>query len=202
MSVDSIGVFLPDLAIQPVLAMVQQHDVVVKVVPQRVTRHGDYRQLPSGSHQITINANLNPYRFLLTLIHELAHLEAFKNYGLRIKPHGKEWKLVFRQLFLPFLRPEIFPQEVLPYLAHYFKNPKASSDSDADLSLALKSYDPENEKNYIFELPVGTQFKIHNGRVFTKGNKRVKRFECTENSTGRTYLFSPSAEVETYIPDH
>ena len=129
-------------------------------------------------------------------------MEAFKNYGLRIKPHGKEWKLVFRQLFLPFLRPEIFPQEVLPYLAHYFKNPKASSDSDADLSLALKSYDPENEKNYIFELPVGTQFKIHNGRVFTKGNKRVKRFECTENSTGRTYLFSPNAEVETYIPDH
>jgi hypothetical protein len=28
------------------------------------------------------------------------------------------------------------------------------------------------------------------------GNKRIKRYECIEVITGRTYLFNPNAEVE------
>ncbi|MDG1064222.1 MAG: SprT-like domain-containing protein [Flavobacteriaceae bacterium] len=201
MFTESIAAYLPELAKEQIRAIVQKHQVLIKVVPQRVTRHGDYRMLQSGGHQITINANLNPYRFLLTLIHELAHLEAFKTFGRTIKPHGKEWKQTFRQLFLPFLRPEIFPTELLPPLAQYFKNPKASSDTDTQLSLALKAFDPTNEKNYIFELPLGSDFKIHNGRIFTRGAQRVKRYECKEKGTGRIYLFHPNAEVETIVSE-
>ena len=140
--------------------------------------------------------SLNQYRFLVTLVHEIAHLVAFKKYGRAIKPHGKEWKHTFQFLMLPFIRPEIFPSDLLPYLARHFKNPKASSDTDAHLSVALKNYDPPSNKNYIFELPTGTVFKIHNGKVFKKGARLVKRYQCVEVNTGRTYLFQPNAEVD------
>ncbi len=79
---------------------------------------------------------------------------------------------------VPFLRPEVFPNQLLPLLARHFKNPKASSDTDASLALALKQFDPENDKNYIFEIPFGGHFRLYNGKIFKRGKQRVKRFEC------------------------
>lgn len=188
--------YIPERAVLPAFELIKTNNVHLKIVNARVTRHGDYRRMPNGQHQITVNAGENKYRFFITLIHEIAHLVAFEKYGRRIKPHGKEWKHTFQHLMLPFIRPEIFPQDLLPYLARHFKNPKASSDTDAHLAVALKNYDPPTDKNYIFEIPRGATFRIHNGRVFKKGNKRVKRYECIELSTGNVYLFQPNAEVE------
>lgn len=194
--------YLPSGSVEACLELIKLHQVHLKIVNQRVTRHGDYRLRPDGSHQITVNSNLNPYRFLVTLIHELAHLVAYKSYGRQIKPHGKEWKNTFQRMMLPFIRPEIFPMEVLPQLARHFKNPKASSDSDPQLALALKQYDPPNDKYYIFEIPYGEYFKLYNGRVYQRGKKRVKRFECLEVETGRMYLFNPMAEVNLINEPH
>lgn len=192
--------YIPDAAVAPAFELIKSHQVYLKIVNERVTRHGDYRRLPNGQHQITVNATLNKYRFLMTLVHEIAHLEAFSKFGSRIKPHGKEWKHTFQILMVPFLRPDIFPQQLLPLLANHFKNPKASSDTDTKLSLALKQYDPDNGKNYIFEIPLGAYFRIYNGRVFKRGNQRVKRYECLEVSSGKLYLFNPNAEVEFLKP--
>ncbi|MDT0689224.1 SprT-like domain-containing protein [Salegentibacter sp. F188] len=188
--------YLPDHALEPAFALIQSNNVHLKIVNERRTRHGDYRKMPDGVQQITINANLNKYRFLITLVHEIAHLVAFNKFGRNIKPHGAEWKLTFRNLMLPFIRPEIFPMKILPVIANHFRNPKASSDTDARLSVALKSYDPENDKNYIFEVPFGAIFRIYNGKTFKRGPKRIKRYECLEISTGKVYLFQPNAEVE------
>ena len=188
--------YIPEAAIDPCLNLLGNHKVSVKVVNHRVSKHGDYRRIASGYHQITVNASLNPYRFLITLIHEIAHLKAFEEYGRRIKPHGGEWKRTFKELMLPFLRPDIFPTELLPHLAKHFINPKASSAVDAKLSLALNRYDEKQERTYLFDLPQGSMFKIHNGRKFKKGQQRVKRFECAELHSGRVYLFQPHTEVE------
>ncbi|MDT0686324.1 SprT-like domain-containing protein [Autumnicola psychrophila] len=188
--------YLPGHALEPVFVLIQANNVHLKIVNERRTRHGDYRKMADGVQQITINANLNKYRFLITLIHEIAHLVAFNRFGRNIKPHGQEWKLTFRNLMLPFIRPEIFPNKLLPIIAHHFRNPKASSDTDARLSVALKSYDPQNDKNYIFEVPFGGVFQIYNGKTFKRGPKRIKRYECLEISTGKIYLFQPNAEVE------
>ena len=187
---------IPKQAIPYVLNLLKQDGLVVKVKKERKTRHGDYRKLPNNKHQITINANLNSYRFLITLIHEIAHLEAFQKYGRVIKPHGKEWKQTFQHLMLPVLNPEVFPMQLLPLLAKHFINPKASSDTDVNLALALKQFDAPNDKTFIFEVPFGSIFKLYNGRVFKKGNKRVKRHEAVEVKTGKLYLFNPNAEVE------
>lgn len=189
--------YLPERAVAPCLALIKQNNVHLKIVNERVTRHGDYRRMPSGSHQITVNTNLNKYRFLITLVHEIAHLVAFEKFGRRIKPHGREWKQTFQYMMLPFIRPEIFPQRLLPLLANHFRNPKASSSTDAKLSIALKAFDhEENDNTYIFEVPTGSVFRIYNGKIFKKGNRRVKRYECVEVATGRVYLFQPNAEVE------
>nr|WP_298929108.1 SprT-like domain-containing protein [uncultured Allomuricauda sp.] len=200
---DVLQKYLPDLAVAPCFTLIQRHGVHLKIVSHRVTRHGDYRKLPNGLHQITVNASLNKYRFLITLVHEIAHLVAFEKYGRFIKPHGLEWKNTFQHMMIPFIRPEIFPSKLLPIIANHFKNPKASSSTDARLSIALKAFDIEERKNnYVFELPIGSTFRLYNGRLFKKGKKRVKRYECIELSTGRLYLFQPNAEVELIHDAH
>ncbi|WP_372973826.1 SprT-like domain-containing protein [Muriicola sp.] len=188
--------YLPHSAVTPCFDLIRTHRVHLKVVNERMTRHGDYRLLPDGSHQITVNATPNPYRFLITLIHEIAHLVAFESYGRRIKPHGREWKHTFQHLMLPFLRPEIFPTSLLPLLAKHFRNPKASSSTDAHLAIALKEFDPPSDQSILIELPQGTVFRLKNGRTFKKGQRKVKRFQCVEIGSGRLYLFQPNAEVE------
>ncbi len=195
--------YLPPLAVAPCMQLIETHEVHLKIVNSRVTRHGDYRRNPDGRHAITVNANLNPYRFLMTLIHEIAHLVAFKTYGYQIKPHGLEWKDSFRNLMLPFIRPQIFPSELLPLLARHFKNPKASTDTDAALSVAFSKYNAvQTNESYVFEVPLGSLFKIYNGKIFKRGPKRVKRYECVEVQTGNSYLFQPNAKVEFLIENH
>lgn len=188
--------YIPSRAVTSVSELIKIYKVHLKIVKDRRTKHGDYRPLPDGGHQITVNYSLNPYRFLITLIHEIAHLIAFETYGHKIKPHGTEWKYVFQKLMLPLINPKIFPEQILPDLARHFRNPAASSDTDARLSIALKAYDPGNEKNYIFEIPIGSLFTATNGRIFKKGKKLRKRYECLEVSTQKLYVFQPNAEVE------
>ena len=188
--------YIPKNAINTVLQLLDHDNLTVKIKSERKTRHGDYKSLPNGRHQITINSNLNPYRFLITLIHEIAHFEAYRSYGKFLKPHGPEWKRKFQHLMLPFINPNIFPIELLPLIAKHFKNPKASSDTDATLSLALRQFDEPNDNCYIFEVPMGRTFRLYNGKEFKKVNKRVKRYECIEIKTGKLYLFNPNAEVQ------
>jgi hypothetical protein len=187
--------YIPHPAIEPIIDLIKSNQVHLKIVNERITRHGDYRKNPDGRHQITVNVSLNQYRFLMTLVHEIAHLVAFEKFGRNIKPHGIEWKMTFQRLMIPFLRPDIYPNNLLPLLARHFKNPSASSDTDATLALALKQFDAPNDKNYVFEIPYNTVFKIANGKVFKKIALRTKRYECLEIGTGKLYLFNPNAEV-------
>ena len=63
--------------------------------------------------------------------------------------------------------------------------------------MGLKSYDePQSYKSYVFELPLGSVFRLYNGKIYKKGNRRVNRYECVEMASGKMYLFQPNAEVE------
>ena len=189
---------IPPVASPLLASIVEQYAVEFLVKNKRKTKHGDYRRLASGRHLITLNRTENPQRFLITLIHELAHLVAFKNYGARIKPHGLEWKSTYKTLMLPFLQPTIFPEPILGVLARHMKNPKATTDSDFQLVMALKTIE-KTSASYVFELPEGAVFKLYNGKVFTKGPKMRTRYECIERATQRRYRISPHVEVEPVV---
>ncbi len=188
--------FISENAIPLVEHLMLKYGVKLKVVNQRQTKHGDFRTYPNGQTQITVNNSLNKHQFLLTLIHEIAHHVThlkFKN----VQPHGVEWKTIFQHLMLPFLRPEIYPKEILPYLANYLKNPKASTDTDKNLSLALKGFKAEEGKVFVFQIPIDSLF-IYKNVVYKRGKKRRTRYECVNLSTNKRYLFNQNAEVILY----
>ena len=188
--------YLPKNSIPLVLNCLNKWNVKIKVSEKRNTKHGDFRILPNETRQISINKTLNKYRFLITLIHELSHLVAYEKYGLNIKPHGDYWKKTFKDMINPFLIKSIFPDNLLNLLFNHFKNPKASSDSDFDLSIALGKYDENDGKRYVFELEKGSSIEIYNGKKFILSDKKYKRFICQEMSSKKKYLFNPSAKVK------
>ena len=188
--------YIPEASTNYLIEILNKENIQILVKEERKTKHGDFRVLKNGKCQITINSNLNPYRFLITLIHEIAHYRVYKIFEKKVKPHGKEWKDIFKYMMLPLLNPKVFPKNLIPYISTYIKNPKASTDTDFNLSLALRSFDIDKEKKYIFEMDMGSNFKIYNGRVFILEEKLRKRYKCKEIKTGKTYLFSPNAEIE------
>lgn len=192
---DQVLTAVPENAKIQVQQVLETANVAIKITKKRQTKHGDFRRLLNGSSIITINTTSNPYRFLITLLHELAHFKVSESARYRVKPHGKEWKNAYREILLPFLNPTIFPEPLCSLLAAHMINPKASTDRDFALVMALKKYDSPTLTSPVIELNEGQQFKLENGRVFEKLKKRKTRFECKEIKSGRIYLFSPQAEV-------
>ena len=188
--------FVPLKAIPFLEFLINEHNFTLKIVNQRATKHGDFRSLSNGKFQITVNNNLNKHQFLLTLVHEIAHHVTHQKFG-RVQPHGQEWKTVFKHLMLPFLNPDIYPKEILPYLANYLKNAKASTDVDVNLSLALKGNTAQTGKHFIFAIPNGNFF-IFKDVIYKRGNKRRTRYECLSMANKKVYLFNQNVEVEIY----
>ena len=168
-----------------------------KVTKSRSSKLGDYRAPYRGNpHQITVNHDLNPYAFLLTTVHEFAHLKTYQDFNNRVKPHGEEWKNSFKSLIQPFLKLNIFPTEVVVAINNYMNNPAASSCTDLNLFRILKKYDTNpNTVIHVEQLPVQSIFQLKNGRTFQKMEKLRKRYKCLELSTQKIYLFHPIAEV-------
>ena len=188
--------YLPVNARSRCLNLVKDHPVSIRVVNPRQTKHGDFRKFPDGRFQITLNKMENPYRFLITFIHEWAHWLVMQQHPLRTQPHGLIWKQTFKMQMLPFLQDQIFPENLLGLLAKHMMNPKATLDADPQLAIALKQYDPANDKNFIFELGTGTRFQASNGKIYELGQLRRKRYACIELASKRTYLFSAHSEVQ------
>lgn len=194
----ALSAYLPEHSLEQVTNYLQQYKVHLTITRQRQTVLGDYRNALNGkNHRITVNGNLNKFSFLITLIHELAHLLAFEKFGNRINAHGKEWKNVYSNLLVVFTNKKIFPADIELALQQSIQNPAASSCTEESLMRVLRKYDTVKEDFYLIEeLPKGNFFATKDGRIFEKGEKLRKRFRCTEKNTGLVYLFSPVHEVK------
>ena len=189
--------YLPEGSFDDVLYYLQHHHVHLTISRKRQSILGDYRHaLSDKNHRISVNGNLNKYAFLITLLHELAHLFTYEQFGHRVQAHGQEWKNEFSKILAKFLLQNIFPTDVKKALLHTLQNPAASSCGDEKLLRVLHNYDEKKEGIHLVEqLPDGALFEIKGGRIFKKGEKIRKRYKCVEVKTGKFYLFSPVYEV-------
>lgn len=194
---DYLARFIPGAAVPGVLDYLHQYKVHLTITRERKTVLGDYRHATRHkNHRISVNGNLNSYAFLITLVHELAHLVAFQEYGPRIAAHGKEWKHCYARLLKDFLDMAIFPADIQASLLRSLHDLPASSCADENLMRLLRKYDTDTDGSVLVEqVAEGQLFAIDGNRVFRKGKRLRKRFQCVEIATGKLYLFSPIYEV-------
>lgn len=188
--------YVPEAFVPIVVELFMQSSVKFKIVNGRKTKLGDFRAAFNGEkHQITINGDLNPYSFLITTLHEFAHLNTFNTYQNRVSPHGEEWKIAYRALLLPVIQSGNLPSDIQKALVNSLVNTKASSCTDHQLSRVLQTYDKPKEGVEILErLPNNSTFVL-NGRHFVKGPLRRKRYVCQEVKTSRSFLVNALAQV-------
>src|SRR6476661_3653215 len=99
-----LGSFLPPGSVNDVIHFLQIYKVHLTITRERMTVLGDYRNKHLlSNHRISVNGNLNKYSFLVTLLHELAHLLTYEKFGNRITPHGTQWKNEFSMILSSFI---------------------------------------------------------------------------------------------------
>lgn len=199
----ALAAYLPEGGFEPVVSYLHQYKVHLTVTKQRKSVLGDYRHAGwGGNHRISINGNLNKYEFLITLLHELAHLLTYEQYRNKVDAHGKEWKYCYSQLLIVFVQLRIFPTDIEKALQKSIANPAATANGETALLLVLRSYDAIKKEGYstVADLKEGDLFKTDKGKVFRRGSVRRKRIECVEFKTNQLYIFSPITLVQKIDP--
>lgn len=180
---------VPPASLEYSLYLWKNHPFDLTITKTRQSKVGDFTARRDRRYQrITLNHDLNPYLFLTTYIHEVAHLHVYVQFGNRVDPHGDEWKNVFKKLMVPLLQDNIFPPEILHLLSSHMQNPKASSFADAELTRAFRLFDKNADKfACLSDIPEGSIFRFQD-RFFKKGKLKRTRIVCSEIKTKRNYL--------------
>lgn len=199
-SIYALKRFLPPGTFSLLAPYFQTYTVHLTLTRERKSVLGDYRcpapECPA--HRVSVNANLNPYSFLITLLHELAHMIVFVHFQNKVSPHGKEWKTQFRHMLIPFIGKGFFPQDVEKALGSYMNNPAASTCTDPGLYKALYRYDERKEGHLLIDdLAVGQLFTVSDGRIFEKTEQLRTRCRCRDIHNGSMYFFQGIMEVKT-----
>ncbi|MES2702063.1 MAG: SprT-like domain-containing protein [Bacteroidota bacterium] len=197
-SISFLEQFLPHGTFEQIAPFFRSHTIHLTLTHERKSVLGDYRHPYADTkyHRISINATLNPYSFLITLLHELAHLYTFEHFGNRVAPHGKEWKTQFRHILIPFMGKRYFPADVEKALFAYLHNPSASTCTDAQLYKSLYKYD-EHKPGFklVDDLSVNQCFETEDGELYQKLEKLRTRTRCRNLGNGKVYFFQGIVEV-------
>lgn len=198
-SLYSLQRFIPEGSFDLIAPYFKTHTIHLTLTHERKSVLGDYRNPTKDFpyHRISINVNLNPYSFLITLLHEMAHMFVYVHFGNKVSPHGKEWKTQFRHVLIPFIGKGFFPRDVEKALVTYLHNPAASTCTDPGLYKALYRYD-EPKPGYLLvdDLEIGQWFQIEDGRIFEKAEQLRTRCKCMDLSNRQMYFFQGIVEVK------
>ena len=179
----------------------EHYGFAFRVVRPRRTRLGDFRAFPQGQTFITVNADLNPYAFLITYVHEVAHAEVHRTQRRRAKPHGRAWQTAFQRLMQPLLTDAVFPPAILEPLRTYMEKPAATTYANPALMLALRQIDaPATDtlaagRILLRDVPEGQSFQFAK-KTYLRGTLRRTRVVCKEMASGRSYAILAHALVE------
>ncbi len=187
--------YLPSGSVAYCYSLWQQYQFDFIVKKPRQSRFGDFRWQVGKRDRITVNGDLNPYNFLITYLHEVAHLEVYRNYKKRPPAHGKAWKSHFQKLLQPVMTENNFPDTILIPLLNYSQNPTASTATYPPLMLALSQIDQPQDLTTVGQLPMGAVF-IHGNKSYVRGALQRTRVLCTEEKSQRKYLFAAHAMVQ------
>tara|TARA_B100000809_G_scaffold232924_1_gene249245 strand:- start:830 stop:1453 length:624 start_codon:yes stop_codon:yes gene_type:complete len=194
---NALNRFLPEGTAEYVSELILSYEAHFRITKKRKTKLGDYRSPRSGKgHHISVNGDLNKYAFLITTIHEFAHLTTYNKFKHNALPHGLEWKSEFKELFDPIFNLTELPEDINISITNYLKNAKASSCSDDKLSRVLKRYDKNSNVILVEHLNIGDQFKLK-GKIFVKGKKLRKYYLCQDINSRREYRVLGLAQIET-----
>ena len=182
----------------------------VRLARPRRTKLGDHRPPGRGRpvHRISVNEDLNPYAFLTTLLHELAHAATWerhernrRRHARRVRPHGAEWRAEYAGLLEPVVVLGVLPDDVTTALSRSLARPAAATCSDRGLLLALGRYDRVDERLVrVEEIAVGGWFRLDSGEVFRAGRTLRTRRQCFAVRTGTEYRVHGLARVEPVAP--
>jgi hypothetical protein len=150
---------------------------------------------------ITLNHDMHPVEFMITLTHELAHYKAWKKYGRSIRPHGEQWKYEFRWMLKELIESGILEPEVSGAIYQcYFKRQRIGSSDGEPILRVLGKAGKDSGFTRVADVPEGTAFRLRNGKVLVKGQKLRSRYRCRDPKSGREYSVSPMAEIaETLV---
>ena len=187
---------IPPEFLNYVVSIIEKNAVRFKISRPRKTKLGDFRPGRNGEmHQITVNRGMNPYSFLITTLHEFAHLIAHNNFGDKIQAHGIEWKKTYSKLIQPIIDSGDLPMDIEQSLLNSLINVKASSCSDVQLQRVLLKYEIQSKELITLEMIEKNSIFSLNNKVFIKGNLRRTRFLCQEKKSKREYLIHALAQV-------
>lgn len=190
--------FIPEGSFDLLLQYIQNYHVHLTISRARKTVLGDYRHAShQKNHRISVNGNLNKFEFLITLLHEIAHLLTYTQFGNAVESHGREWKRNYSALLVDFIRLKIFPQEIELALQRTLINPSATANGETALLKTLRKYDEDKHPDtcMIHQLGIGSSFQTKDGRVFRILEKKRTRYRCEEVKTKNIYSFSEIYEV-------
>ncbi|MDP5139841.1 MAG: SprT-like domain-containing protein [Spirosomaceae bacterium] len=193
---------IPKNAVEYAFNLWKEQPFSFTVARTRSTCLGNY-SFRNNRHKITVNHDLNPYQFLITYIHEVAHQHVFIQFmqgkRKRVLPHGSEWKSTFQELMKPLLNEGVFPSTVLNLLRLHMTNPPASTVRDGLLLKALQQFDnkpiTEEKGLRLEEINEGETF-IFKNRIFKKLETRRTRVLCLEKNSNRKFTIPKVAVVE------
>ncbi|MBX2899518.1 MAG: transcription elongation protein SprT [Cyclobacteriaceae bacterium] len=186
---------LPPTALAYCVHLWQQNPFKFKLSKKRFSKAGDFSCRTGSTPRITVNKDLTALEFLITYVHEVAHLHVHRQHGHSVEAHGLEWKRKFQELMQPVLSEHIFPEPIFSCLHRHLQNPMASTYSDAELTRLLHKGDPRTAKTvYLADLPEGSTFDL-NGRFFKKGKLKRTRVLCTELKSKKQFLVPADAPV-------
>lgn len=184
--------YLPDYSIYYVDSLVKKFNVHFKVVAPRSTKLGDCR-FPRKKKEkiiITLNQDLNPFQFLVTSLHELAHALTFIEFKHKVRPHGKEWKLNFSNILMDLINQQVIPDKEREILLSIAKSPKSTSFGNVELQQFVK----EGNTIFLRDIADGSIFNFKN-RDFRKIKLLRSYVLCSCTSSHRQYKIHGLAEI-------